>query len=110
MVSPLSYTEREYNTIDDVWDEIDKIAEINARTDRTIGQDLFHLVPIFTNPHYVMNPEDSNLINEFNMCKNFNVSLGNLFEIPSSMLNAFTVIQNEYNAIAQFGRQKNGKK
>ena len=96
--------------MDDIWDEIDKIAMVNHKSNRTIGQDLFHLVPLFTNPNYISTPDNLSVINEYNMCKNFNISLGNLNDISADLLNCFTIIQNEYNAIEKYERLKNGKK
>ena len=109
-MSPLSYLEREFVTIEDVWDEIEQIALVNAKSDRSIGQDLFHLVPLFTNPKYIMSSDDITVINEYNMIKNFNLSLGTLDDVSNQLLNCFTVIQNEYNEIAKFERLKDGKK
>ena len=49
-VDPLSYTRKEYKTEDDIWETVSKVAEVNKGTTRSLGQDLFHLVPLFTNP------------------------------------------------------------
>lgn len=107
-VSPLTYKKREYKTSEDIWSEIDEIAEVNARTSRSIGQDLFHLIPLFTNPEYILEEWQSVVINEFNMCKNFNVSLGNLDDISAFRLQCFSIIQNEFNAIAEYENKKDG--
>jgi len=109
-VSPLTYNEREFNRVEDIWDEIEQIAIVNARTSRTIGQDLFHLVPLFTDPKYILEGWHITLLNEFNMVKNFNISLGVLDEISSDLLNCFTVIHNEYNAIEKYESKNYGKK
>lgn len=109
MASPLTYEEREFKTIDDVWDEIEAIAEVNERTSRSIGQDLFHLIPLFADPKMILEEWHIEVINEFNMTKNFNISLGVLDEISADRLDCFTIINNEYNSIAEFDRNKNGK-
>ena len=44
------------------------------------------------------------------MVKNFNISLGVLDEISSDLLNCFTVIHNEYNAIEKYESKNYGKK
>lgn len=104
--SPISYKRREFNSLDDIWDEIDKINEVNAKTSRTIGQDLFHLIPLFTDPYYIIEGWMIDMINEFNMVKNFNISLGVLDSISADRLNCFTIIQNEYNSITQYEAKK----
>ena len=108
-VSPLSYKEREFNSLEDVWDEIEKIAEINKGTNRSVGQDLFHLIPLFTNPKLILEEWHIESINEFNMIKNFNISLGVLDDISNDRLNCYTIINNEYNSIMEYERKQNGK-
>jgi hypothetical protein len=109
-VSPLTYLKREFKTIDDIWDEIEKIAEVNYNTSRSIGQDLFHLIPLFTNPNYMVDEWHIEMINEYNLMKNFNISLGVLDDVSSDRLNCFSIIQNEVNAIAEYERVKNNGK
>ena len=95
--------------MDDVWSEIDKIMEVNSRVSRTIGQDLFHLVPLFTDPDYLIEDWQLEVINEYNIVQNFNVSLGVLDDVPNNRLNCFSVINREYNAIKEMEQKKNAK-
>jgi len=106
--SPLTYKKREYNTLDDVWNEIEEIAKVNSRTSRSLGQDLFHLVPLFTNPEYLIEDWHIEVINEFNMVQNFNISLGELDNINARRLEHFSIINNEYNALKAY-ETKNGE-
>ena len=108
-VSPVDYKRREYGNMDDVWSEIDKIMEVNSRVSRTIGQDLFHLVPLFTDPDYLIEDWQLEVINEYNIVQNFNVSLGVLDDVPNNRLNCFSVINREYNAIKEMEQKKNAK-
>ena len=108
-VSPVDYIKREFKTIEDVWNEIEKIKLVNARTSRTIGQDLFHLVPLFTNPMYVSESWHLEMINEYNIVQNLNVSLGVLDDISNDRINCFATINNEYNAIKETESRRNGK-
>ena len=108
-VSPLTYKQREFKTQEDIWNEIDKIAEVNSRTSRSIGQDLYHLIPLFTDPNYILEEWQYEAINEYNICKNFNVTLGVLDNVPARRLDYFSIIQNEFNAIAEYENNKNGK-
>jgi len=98
-----------FESVDDIWNEIEKIANVNSRTSRSIGQDLFHLIPLFSDPDYIIENWHLEVINEFNLCKNFNISLGILECISSFKLQCFSLIQNEFNAIAQYERVENGK-
>ena len=107
--SPLTYLKREYKTIDDIWSEIEDIAEVNSKTSRTLGQDLFHLIPLFTDPTYIIEDWHIEVLNEFNMCKNFNISLGVLDNISARRLEHFSIIQNETNAIQAYESKINGK-
>lgn len=108
-VSPTTYKRREYGNIDDIWNEIEDIKTINTRTSRTIGQDLYHLVPLFTNPSYIIEDWHLEMINEYNIVQNFNISLGVLDDVPNDRLNCFSVIHREYNAIKELEGKKNGK-
>ena len=107
-VSPTNYKKTEYETINDVWNEINAIIEINKKTSRTIGQDLYNLIPLFTNPSYILEDWQFEVINEYNMTQNFNISLGVLDEVPNDRLNCFSIIHREYNAIKEIESKKNG--
>jgi len=108
--NPLTYEKQEYKTLEDIWETVEGIAEVNSNTTRSLGQDLYHLVPLFTNPDYISNYEQMEMLNEYNMVKNFNISLGTLEDISAQKLDCFTVIHNEYQSAMMFDRnQKNGK-
>jgi len=102
---PLTYKKREYKTEEDVWSQVNDIAEVNARTKRSIGQDLYHLVPLFTNPDYILDNWQYDMINEYNLCKNFNLPIANtLYEADFFTIQCFSIIQNEFNAIAEYNK------
>ena len=107
--SSVDYKRREYGTVEDIWEEIERIIEVNNRTTRTIGQDLYNLLPLFTNPAYIIEDWQLEVINEYNIVQNFNVSLGELDNVPNDRLNCFSVIHREYNAIKDIESKKNGK-
>jgi len=92
--------------MDDVWDEIFKIKEVNDNVSRSIGQDLFHLIPLFTNPYWIIKDWHLEVLNEYNLTKNFNISLGVLDECSAFTLNAFSLIQNEFNSITEYNSAK----
>ena len=90
-LSPLTYKNREYKTIENIWDEIEEIAQVNSRTSRSIGQDLFHLVPLFTNPEYIMESWHYDIIHEYNLMKSLNLSLGTIWEQDARTLEYYIV-------------------
>ena len=97
--SPLTYEKREYKTTDDIWNEVEEIVIVNRKTSRSIGQDLYYLVPLFTDPNYLIEDWHLEIINEYNMVQNFNISLGELDQIEARRLEHFSLIHNEYNSI-----------
>jgi hypothetical protein len=103
--SPLTYKDREFITIEDIWDEIEEIEKVNKTTKRSLGQDLFHLIPLFTNPNYIIEDWHIEIINEFNMVQNFNISLGLLDDIEARKLEHYTIIHNELNAIKIYEKE-----
>ena len=108
-VDPLTYTRKEYMTEDDIWETVDMIVEVNKGTSRSVGQDLFHLVPLFTNPSYIVTPQSTEYLHEFNLLRTFpNISMGIIDDIPAHKLDCFTVISNEYNSALKFERKQNG--
>jgi len=62
--TPVSRQVKEFNSVDDIYEEI---AEISNASDgkRTMGQEMWYLVPIFANPQYLLNEESFNLIMNF---------------------------------------------
>lgn len=105
-LSPLTYEQREYKTIENIWDEIEEIAQVNSRTSRSIGQDLFHLVPLFTNPDYIMESWHYDIIHEYNLMKSLNLSLGTIWEQDARTLEYYTIVHNELNAIQIYESKK----
>jgi hypothetical protein len=105
--SPFSYKEREFRSIDDVWDEIHKLC--TQFKDRTVGQELYHLIPLFANPSVILEDWHFEMIQEYHYMTKFNIPLArSLDEAPASRLVYFDAIENEINAIMNFKAQKNG--
>jgi len=79
---------------------------VTMTTSRTIGQDLFHLIPLFADPLLIIKDWMFDVINEFNILKNLNVSLGVLDDVEKTRIEFLSVINNEYNAIQNFEAKK----
>jgi hypothetical protein len=93
--SPITSELKEFNKVDDIYNEIGIIAK-QKREDRTLGQDLWYLIPLFANPQYLLIEDYFNLINEYYYCKDYNIPLGKtLDETDATKLDLFTVIKNE---------------
>ena len=53
--SPINRKKKEFNTINDIWDELLLIEESDKFS---IGQQLFYLVPLFANSDNIITDED----------------------------------------------------
>ena len=93
--SPITNKLREFNIVDDIYFEMGLIAD-QERKNRTLGQDLWYLIPLFANPQYLLDNEYFNLINEYHYCTQYNIPLGRtLDETDATKLELFNIIKNE---------------
>ena len=60
--SPITRKQKEFNTINDIWDELLLIEESDKFS---LGQQLFYLVPLFANSDNIITDEDIQMINEY---------------------------------------------
>ena len=105
--SPISKKVREFNTIDDIWEEI---ATIEDSDKYSIGQQLYHLLPLFANPNYVINDAHINTINEYFYVTDYNIPLGKtLDDTDAHKLSQFNIIKNEMAIATQHKANKNGR-
>jgi len=100
--SPATYKRREFKCVEDIYDEINSLEQDNKKF--TSGQNLYHLVPIFADINYLLDPWMWEMITEYYYVKNFNISLGELDNINAHRLDCYTVIENELKAIANYER------
>jgi len=108
--TPVSRQVKEFNSVDDIYEEV---AEISNASDgkRTMGQEMWYLVPIFANPQYLLNEESFNLINEFHYITDYNIPLGKtLDETDAHKLEYFTIIKNEMGVALKHKQEKDAKK
>lgn len=107
--SPISNKDRDFNTVNDIWEEINNI--VNAHDGkRTIGQELWYLLPLFANPKYILDESHFNLINEYHYVKEYNIPLGRtLNQTDAIKLDHFTIIKNELASVVKHEQEKNGR-
>lgn len=108
--TPISRKVKEFDTVDDIYKEIACIQEQHDGT-RTMGQEMWYLVPLFANPKYLLNDFSFNLINEFHYIQDYNIPLGkSLGETDAFKLEYFTIIKNERVAALGNKQAKNAKR
>ena len=109
ILSPVTHTERDFDSVDDIFDEIKLISE-QADGKRTLGQELFYLVPLFANPQYVIHDDHFALINEYHFIQDYNIPLGeSLNKTDAHKLEYFTIIKNELGAALRHKQEKDGR-
>ena len=93
--TPITRQKKEFNNVDDIYDEVEEISNASDGK-RTIGQEMWFLVPLFANPQYLLRDEFYNLINEYHYIQDYNIPLGRtLDETDANKLEYFTIIRNE---------------
>ena len=108
--TPISRKVKEFNHVDDIYEEV---AEISNESDgkRTIGQELWYLIPLFANPQYLLDDESFNLINEYHYIIDYHIPLGRtLDETDAHKLEYFTIIKNEMGVALRHRQEKDDKK
>ena len=105
VTSPVTNRMATFNDEKDVWDEIIKICEVP--TPRTVGQELYFLIPLFANPSILVTDETFDLINEYMYINNFNIPMANsIDECDAERLRLMTIVHNEYSACKQYKVKK----
>ena len=93
--TPITRQKKEFNNVDDIYSEVEEISNASDGK-RTIGQEMWFLVPLFANPQYLLRDEFYNLINEYHYIQDYNIPLGRtLDETDANKLEYFTIIRNE---------------
>ena len=108
--SPISLEFKEFKNEADIWKEVEAIAELaDTSKTRTMGNLLYDLVPLFASPPFFFKSWMVDIFNEFHWVKNWNISPGNLDDVPAFRLDCWTIIENELNQINNNESKKNGK-
>lgn len=107
--SPVTKKNREYNTLEEVQEEIELLSDTFSDSQFTLGRNLYFILPLFCNPRFLVEQEYIDLIKEYNYMKNYNIPMArSLDEADSYKLDCFDIIQRELNAITQYIGEKNG--
>lgn len=107
--SPLTKKNKEYESIEDVTNELYPLVETFANSDFSLGRNLYFHIPLFGKPEWFINEEHREIMKEYNYMKNYNLPLANnLQEADSYKLDMFDIINSELNAVRQYLGEKNG--
>ena len=93
--SPTLYKSVKYETIDDLLEEIDRILVEPQTIKFGVGQSLFYQIPLFADPNLLIPEWCWDMLEDYNLVKKFNVSLGTLDELPAWRTDCFALIENE---------------
>jgi hypothetical protein len=108
-LNPITRETRDYNTIDDIWETVKDVVDAHDPK-RTLGQELYYLVPLFANPKYVLDAHLFAIINEYHYVKDYNIPLGKtLNKTDATKLDYFTIIKNELASVIRHKQEKDGR-
>ena len=104
--SPITRQNKDFNSINDIWEEIFKIKEDKKYS---IGQQLYYLIPLFANADNIITYEHSQIMNEYHYVTEYHIPLGNnLNETDAHKLSQFNIIKNEMALALKHKAEKNG--
>ena len=107
--SPVTKKNREYNTLQEVEEEVILLSDTFSDSQFTLGRNLYFILPLFCNPRLLVDEEYVELMKEYHYIKNYNIPIArSLDEADSYKLDCYDIIQKELNAITQYIREKNG--
>lgn len=105
--SPISKKVKDFNTINDIWKEVHEIAKSDHKY--SIGQQLYYLLPLFANPHYIIDDKHYTLINEYHYITDYHIPLGTTLDNTDALkLSMFSIIKNEMALALKHKAEKNG--
>ena len=107
--SPVLRERVKYETKQDILDEVFRIIkEANERGYDT-GQSLYHQIPFFADPMFIISGWCWNMISDYYTIKKYNIPLASsLDDIDAWTLDSFNVIDEEINNVMKFSEKKNG--
>ena len=104
--SPISKKVKDFNTINDIWEEVHEIAKSDHKY--SIGQQLYYLLPLFANPHYIIDDKYYTLINEYHYITDYHIPLGTTLDDTDALkLSMFSIIKNEMAIALKHKAEKN---
>ena len=107
--SPITKKNKEYESIEDVINELYALVDTFADSDFSLGRNLYFYIPLFAKPEWFITEEHREIMKEYNYMKNYNLPLAtSLDQADSYKLDMFDIINNELNAVKQYLGEKNG--
>ena len=107
--SPTLYKRIEYNTEQDIKDEIERILAEPGTQKFGVGQSLHYQLPLFCNPEDVIPEWCWEMLDDYQTCKRFNLPPGeNLDDVSAWRMDCFNMIENEIQKIMEHEKKKNG--
>ena len=98
-----------YETDEDILEEIERILNEKATKKLGIGQSLFYQMAFFCNPTAVISDWCWEMINDYYLATKYNISLGkDLDSIIAWRIDCFNIIESEINNIRTHERGLNG--
>jgi len=109
-VSLVTNKKRVYESIEDVYEEIEKLYSISQKEGYELGKSLYSQCPFFTDYETLLSAKHQTTIKEYNYCKTFSCSpYPSMQETPSYIVDDFMIIEQEYNSCVN-KEEKNVKK
>ncbi|HCI03836.1 TPA: hypothetical protein DE059_02825 [Candidatus Peribacteria bacterium] len=107
--SPISYQNKEFKTLKDVWDEVKEIVKEGQGSQRSIGQDLFFLLPTFADPNQILEAWHYEMIYEYQASKCLNLPIApSLDQASADKVDSFLVLESELTNINNYEQKKYG--
>jgi len=101
--SPTTNKMVEFNSIEDVWNEIENRIDETRGSKFTEGNEIWSTLLLYANPNYLVDDESVFLIEDYNMCKRFNIPIAsNLEDADADRIIGFKIIEEEIKAFQEF--------
>lgn len=108
--SPVTNKRRYFETAGDIDDELAGLEEEIKGSPRTLGQELYYVIPLFADPNNIVEDWMFEKINEYNLIKSLNIPLAtDLQSASANALDCYAIIDNEMNACMKHAQGKNAK-
>ena len=107
--SPVLLKKIEYETDQDVLQEINRVIEESNIRGYDIGKSLYFQMPFFCNPSFIISDWCWDMLTDYFTVTKFNVPLArDLDSLDPWRLDCFSIIENEIQKISNHERKKNG--
>ena len=108
--SPLTKKNKEYQTLDEIQEEVIQLSHTFNDSKFTLGRNLYFIVHLFADQRWFVDDKYIEIIREYNYVKNYGIPIArSLDEADSYQLECFDIIQREIAAITQYLGEKNGR-